>query len=258
MKRLIFLALTGCSTAFTAEAPVQTDDVVSESAAVPVATVPSWLLAVEPERMEDDPQYTVEVMERVTARISLMSHAERQPLTDAMSTLMGNCPYTRARVMVALTADRELAAMDASSMSADSQASFVALSRQASSQADFYRSLGAGTLSMPMPTEYLASAVRAVDGATFAASDGPIGLSLTAVSEVDAAVDAMPTEVQDTIQAAWDVLELHMGNRVVVHFTERHYRDALTALIDAESAQVRPVGLAEVSAMVDELSTKGC
>jgi hypothetical protein len=255
MKRLVFLALTGCSTAYTAEIPVPVDEVLSVTQATPDD---GWLLEVDPERMEGDPKYTVEVMERVTTRISLMSDAERQPLSDAMSGLLGNCPYTRARVMVALTTDRELSAMDPSSMSAEGQASFAELSRQARSEADFFRSLGAGTLPMPLPTDYLASAVRAVDGPTFAASHSPIVLSLTAVDQVDKAVDAMPTKVQDGIQDAWDVLRPHMGNRVVMTFTERHYRDALTALIQSESADVRPAGLTDVSAMVDELSTKGC
>jgi hypothetical protein len=263
MKCLVFLALTGCSTAYTAEAPVQLDEVmpvVQETAEQLAAADPSsaWLLQVEPERMEDDPQYTVEVMERVTARISLMSHAERQPLSEAMSSLLGNCPYTRARVMVSLATDRELSAMDPSSMSEQGQVHFAELSRQARSEADFFRSLGGGTLPMPLPSDYLASAVRAVDGPTFAASQSPIILSLTAVSQVDEAVDAMPTEVQDSVQVAWDVLKPHMGNRVVMHFTERHYRDALTALIVSESADALPAGLTDVSAMVDELSTKGC
>ncbi len=259
MKRLVLLALTGCSTAYTAEVPVQLDAVASMVQA-PVVTTPGLVMAqpIDTDRMEANPAYNSEVLEAAALHVVMLSEADRKPLTDAMSSLLANCPFARSRVMVALTLERELMAMDPSSMSTIGQQRFAELLREVQAAASFLRATRADSLPTPLPSDFLATAVRTVDGLTFAASDDPVGLSFAAIEQVDAAVRIMPTATQEEIQAAWAVIDPHMGDDIALRFAEQHARETLSTLLKTEAVDVLPAGLIHVSALMEEMMSHGC
>jgi hypothetical protein len=263
MKRWMFLALTGCSTAYTAEIAVQQDatSTMIQATAGPFTSVSPGLALEHPldtDRMEGDAAYTAEVLEAAALHVQRMSETERRPVTSAMSMLVTNCPYTRARVMVALTLERELMAMDPSSMSTVGQEGFATLLRGVHAEAAFFRATGADALPLPLPSDYLHSAPHTYDGPTFAASERPVLLSMLALEEVDTTLGGMSTATQESIRASWSVVNPHLGDGIVTNFAERHTRNAMEALIKSESADVRPAGLMGVAKLADELGKHGC
>jgi hypothetical protein len=160
--------------------------------------------------------------------------------------------------MIFLTLDEGLSAMDPATLSPAGRVRFAQVLRGVKAEAEFFRATHGDALPMPLSIDYLASAIQVVDGPTFAASDEPVTLSWAAIEQIDDAVAAMPAHTQESIQAAWAVLDPHLGDDIVLNFNERFTRNGLRALEKTESAESLPEGLTALSEMMDEFMSHGC
>ena len=225
------------------------------SSDAPVAGVP---LSPPPQpdidRMEHDVAYTIEGVEAVIEHIRSLPDAKRREVHDAMGFIVANCPYTRARVMVMLTLDRELSALDIPH-NGETEPTLSEVVQAVHAEATFFRESGAAELLAPIPSDHL-FATHAITGRDLAASDDPGALALTALEQVRPSVSAMPEATQRALGEAWTVVQSYAGPDALLHLNERHIENGLSAVVKAEpDAQT---GLRAAQHLMQELGSQGC
>jgi len=199
-----------------------------------------------------DPEAEPPSVDEMLRHLESLPPRQRAVLTEAMGTLVVNCPYTRASLQLPLVMHAVISRIDTSHIDPDARDAWRELQRGLEVHVALLDTIGVD-LRSPTPGDHLHGAAdpgAMVDRTTLAASADPIGTTMRLIEQNNALVDALDEETKDLIRGLNDTAYARMGQTTMFHQTDRWHqalRRIAPSVTDVEAK-------GQVDAMLEALS----